>query len=229
MGEIKTAFVLGAGLGTRLRPLTENCPKPLLPIKGKPMIVYAFEHVRSIGVKKIIVNTHHCAEKYQETFPNSVWNDVPLAFRHEPVLLETGGGIKNIEDLVSNESLLVYNGDIVSSLPLQTLIDFHFKEKNEVTLALRSSGGPLHVSLSKQGKVCDIRDSFGQNVFSKYLFTGIYIIEPNFFARFKAGEKKSVIPVFLEMIKAGGKIGGIVIDEGEWSDVGSLEEYGKKN
>ncbi len=62
--EIRTAFILGAGLGTRLRPLTESIPKPLLPIGGKPIITYAMEHLRSIGVKCFIVNTHHCADKY---------------------------------------------------------------------------------------------------------------------------------------------------------------------
>ncbi|MFO7568460.1 MAG: sugar phosphate nucleotidyltransferase, partial [Smithellaceae bacterium] len=61
---IKTAFILGAGLGTRLRPLTENMPKPLLPVGGRPIITYAMEHLRAAGVLRFIVNTHHCAEKY---------------------------------------------------------------------------------------------------------------------------------------------------------------------
>ena len=84
--QIKTAFILGAGLGTRLRPLTENTPKPLLPIGGKPIITYAMEHLRAIGVQRFIVNTHHCAEKYAEAFPKGNWQGIPITFRHEPIL-----------------------------------------------------------------------------------------------------------------------------------------------
>jgi mannose-1-phosphate guanylyltransferase len=94
--QINTAFILGAGLGTRLRPLTENTPKPLLEIGGRPIITYAMAHLRAVGIKRFIVNTHHCAEQYQENFPDSNWQDIPITFRHEPVLLDTAGGIKNI-------------------------------------------------------------------------------------------------------------------------------------
>ena len=61
---VKTAFVLGAGLGFRLRPLTENCPKPLLPVRGRPLITYALDHLRSVGIRRFIINTHHCACRY---------------------------------------------------------------------------------------------------------------------------------------------------------------------
>ena len=64
--KIRTAFILGAGLGTRLRPLTQNLPKPLLPVGGRPIITYAMEHLRAAGVERFIINTHHCPEKYRE-------------------------------------------------------------------------------------------------------------------------------------------------------------------
>src|SRR5664280_1631125 len=98
--HINTAFILGAGLGTRLRPLTEKTPKPLLEIGGRPIITYAMEHLCTIGVRKFIVNTHHCPEKYAEAFPKGNWQDIPITFRHEPVLLDTAGGVKNVEDLI---------------------------------------------------------------------------------------------------------------------------------
>ena len=68
--RLKTAFILGAGLGMRLRPLTEHCPKPLLPIGGRPVITYAMDHLLSIGVDRFIVNTHHCPEVFAEKFPD---------------------------------------------------------------------------------------------------------------------------------------------------------------
>lgn len=226
--KVTTAFVLGAGLGTRLRPLTNTCPKPLLPVRGRPMITHAFDHLIDAGIRRLLVNTHHCAERYTEAFPEGHWRGVPLVFRHEPVLLETGGGIKNIEDLLApDEPLLVYNGDVWSSLPLPQLLDFHAAQHAEVSLALRSTGGPLHIRLGADGRICDIRRSLGQTAGRDCLFSGIYIVEPAFRARFKPEEKISVIPVFLDMIRQGRAPHGIVLDEGEWSDLGTLEEYQK--
>jgi len=228
--KIKTAFVLGAGLGTRLRPLTLEWPKPLLRVGAKPVITYAFEQLKAAGVERLIVNTHHCAERYGEVFPGLKFEGLPIELRHEPVLLETGGGIKNIEDLLTpGEPLLIYNGDIISSLPLEKLIAHHEASGNEVTLALRSSGGPLQISLGEDGRISDIGGNLGTDGGKRYLFAGIYIIEPAFLERLEAGVKKSVIPTFLDMIRAGEGLGGIILDEGEWSDIGTLDEFEAMN
>ena len=121
--RFKTAFILGAGLGTRLRPLTERCPKPLLEIGGRPVITYAMDHLLSVGVERFIVNTHHCPEVYLQKFPDMQWRGVPIVFRHEPVLLDTAGGLKNIEDLLGeDQTILCYNGDIIADFPLQGLL-----------------------------------------------------------------------------------------------------------
>ena len=158
---IRTAFILGAGLGTRLRPLTEECPKPLLPVGGRPLITYAMDHCLTIGVERFIVNTHHCPAAYDRAFPERSWRGWPILFRHEPVLLDTAGGLKNIEDLLEDEPLLVYNGDIVSDLPLGRLLEAHRLGKKEVTLALRSRGPVMNVAVDAEGAVCDIRDLLG--------------------------------------------------------------------
>jgi mannose-1-phosphate guanylyltransferase len=124
--KIRTAFILGAGLGMRLRPLTRNCPKPLLPICCRPLITFAMDHCLSIGVERFIVNTHHCAAAYDAAFPDGNWRRAPILFRHEPVLLDTAGGLKNIEELLEeDETILVYNGDILSDLPLSRLLTAH--------------------------------------------------------------------------------------------------------
>jgi mannose-1-phosphate guanylyltransferase len=228
---IKTAFILGAGIGTRLRPLTNNFPKPLLPLGGRPIITYAMDHLISAGIERLIVNTHHCAEKYYQVFPNRQWQGIPIIFRHEEVLLDTAGGIKNIEDLLDNdEMILVYNGDTVSDLPLRHLIDEHFARRREVTLALRSNGSPLNVNLNAHGEICDLRNTLGDPGVRNCLFTGIYIVEKRFLERLKAGRVESVIAVFIEMIKEKpGSVAGVIIDEGRWHDIGSVEEYEKMN
>lgn len=228
--SIKTAFILGAGQGTRLRPLTDACPKPLLPIGGRPIITYVMEHLLTAGVERFIVNTHHLADVYRQVFPERKWRGMPVIFRHEPVLLDTAGGLKNIEDLLDNDdNILVYNGDVISDLPLARLLDAHEAAGTEVTLALRSDGHPLHVSLNERNEVCDFHDMLGRKG-KKYLFTGIYAVQKRFLGRLEPGRRESVITVFLEMIKdKPGGVRGVIIDEGMWHDVGSLAEYEKLN
>ncbi|MDI9569576.1 MAG: nucleotidyltransferase family protein [Pseudomonadota bacterium] len=225
--SIKTAFILGAGLGTRLRPLTDHCPKPLLPLGGRPMITYAMEHLRRAGIERFIVNTHHCAQVYAETFPRREWRGVPIVFRHEPTLLDTGGGIKNIEDLlVEGEPLLVYNGDVLTDMPLQDLMERHFQAGAPATLALRSDGHPRNVNLDAEGYVCDLRHTLGHDGVRSCLFTGVYIVEKSLLAGIAPGIKQDIIPVFVAMIRTRPRaVAGAVIDTGHWSDVGSPAIY----
>ena len=226
---IQAAFILGAGLGTRLRPLTENTPKPLLQIGGRPIITYAMEHLRSISVQRFIINTHHCAEKYKQVFPNSNWDGIPITFRHELILLDTAGGIKNIEDLIADEDrIIVYNGDIITNMSIVPLIDRHFALGSTVTLALRSSGPLLNVNIDQDGFICDMRHTLNNPGIQSCLFAGIYIIEAKFLHRLEAGRVESIVPPLVELIKENPhSVGGIVIDEGYWHDLGTIEEYDK--
>ncbi len=221
------AFVLGAGLGERLRPLTEQLPKPLIPVFHKPLITYAFDHLRAVGVREFVVNTHHLAATYGQLFPTGEYAGAPLRFRHEPVRLETAGGIANVQDLLDDgESFIVYNGDILTDLPLQRLIDAHESQGNMITLALRSHGPALHIGFDEAtGLVTDIRNKLGTGNTGSHLFTGIYMVHPSFFQHLTPNKVESVIPIFLGRIQAGDRIGGVVIDDGQWWDLGSREAY----
>jgi NDP-sugar pyrophosphorylase family protein len=189
------------------------------------------DHLMSAGIERFIVNTHHCAEKYHQVFPDHQWKGIPIIFRHEEVLLDTAGGIKNIEDLLhADEMILVYNGDTISDLPLRRLIDGHFTSQKEVTLALRSDGAPLNVNLNAYDEICDFRHTLGDPGIRSCLFTGIYVVEKRFLSRLKAGRAESVITIFIEMTREHpGSVAGIVIDEGRWHDIGSAEEYERMN
>ena len=226
--SIKTAFILGAGQGVRLRPLTDYCPKPLLPLGGRPIITYAMEHLLTLGVERFIINTHHLAAVYHQVFPGTQWRGIPIIFRYEPLLLDTAGGLKNIEDLLEgDDDLLVYNGDIISDIPILRLFEAHREAGREVTLALRSSGEPLNVCLNKRHEVCDLRGQLGGKG-KNCLFTGIYAVNKSFLARLQPNRPESVITVWLDMIRERpGSVAGVILDEGQWYDAGSLEEYEK--
>jgi mannose-1-phosphate guanylyltransferase/mannose-1-phosphate guanylyltransferase/phosphomannomutase len=223
---IQQAFVLGAGLGNRLRPLTEELPKPLIPIFQKPLITFSLDHLIAAGITKFCVNTHHQPQCFEETFQDGSYRGCEIRFRHEPVLLETGGGIANVRDLLGEEPFLVYNADILCDLPLEPLLEEHARASNMVTLALRSHAGPQHIAFDRtSGRVLDIRNLAGTASRDEFVFTGIYAVEPEFFALLQSGVKRSVIPTFIEMIQRGLKLGGIVLDDGHWWDVGTRAAY----
>lgn len=226
MTAITQAFVLGAGLGTRLRPLTEHLPKALVPIFQKRLITFALDHLVDAGCSRFCVNTHHESQRFDEVFPDGKYRGYPLRFRHEPVLLETGGGIANVRDLLGREPFLVYNSDILSDLPLERLLREHERAGNLVTLALRSHSGPQEIAFDHvAGKVIDIRNRLGTGQPDEFVFTGIYAVQPEFLDRLEMGVKRSVIPTFLELIEDGAKLGGVIVDEGHWWDVGTRAAY----
>ena len=94
---IKKAFILGAGFGTRLKPLTFVKPKPLIPVLGKPLIEYSINHLKTIGINQIIVNTHHLPEQFKRELGTGKKYGIKISYSYEPQILDTGGGLKNIE------------------------------------------------------------------------------------------------------------------------------------
>lgn len=225
---MRTAFLLGAGLGTRLLPLTALRPKPLIPLWNKPLATFAMDHLIASGCERFLINTHHCPQEWHRLFstPSASYRNCPIHFRHEPTLLETGGGLKNMEDLAGGEPLLVYNGDILADFPLAPAIWRHQEAGNIATLLLRSSGGPLQVQWNSQtGQIEDIRRSLGTSNANAYLFTGVYLVSPEIFAWLPPGERLSIVPVLLSLIRAGRKVGGHLVDEGVWLDLGKRDAY----
>ncbi len=219
---IKQAFVLGAGLGKRLRPLTESLPKPLIPIYGKPLITFALDHLCAVGVKSFVVNTHHLAAQLDSLLVDGSYAGRRLVLAHEPDLLETGGGIKNVENLLAPEPFIVYSGDILTDIELKPLIEEHFRKGNDVTLALRETGLAAGVAL-RDGRVVDINSKYGH--VGSYDFANVSIWNPTIFPRIEAGKKISFVPILVDWIGRGGRIGGVVLNEGKWFNIGSRAGY----
>jgi NDP-sugar pyrophosphorylase family protein len=194
---------------------------------GRPMITYAMDHLLSIGIERFIVNTHHHPEKYSDAFPDRTWRGVPIELRYEPTLLDTGGGLKNIEDLLGDdEAIICYNGDILCSMPLAALVGAHDAGNCEVTLALRSTGPNLNVDIDRSGAICDMRHRLKKPGAAACLFTGIYAVETSFLAAIDTIRIESIVEIFLHRIVASpGSIRGVIIDSGEWDDIGSVGVY----
>ncbi len=216
---MKNAFILGAGLGNRLRPLTNRLPKPLVPLFHRPLAEWAMEACAKAGVTRFAVNTHHLPAAW-----DGFGSSYDLTLFHEPILLETGGGLKNISHWMGSDSVLVHNGDIFSTIPLEKLIAAHEASGLPVTLALRSEGVAKHIALDPSfTRVSDIRNSLRRGD-GTHTFTGIYCVSPAFLDLIPAAEKISVIPAFLELAKSG-QLGAIVLDQGVWLDLGDRESY----
>ncbi len=235
---ITKAFILGAGLGTRLRPLTTQVPKPLVLLFHRPMMEYALDRALDLGLKDIAINTHHLSHKWQERFPqklsqvhmglngiaswSSTYQQASLSFFQENELLETGGGIRNLTNWIGEDDVLIYNGDIYCSIPLEPLVSLHNEGNYEATLLLRSEG-PAQVIAIDGEKVVDIHGKV-DGVEGTHQFTGIYAVSSKILERIEPNNKESIVKTFLELA-AEGKLGAVTVDEGEWFDLGTREMY----
>jgi len=222
VNKITQAFVLAAGLGTRLRPLTDDLPKPLIPIFQKPLITFALDHLIGARVDKFVINTHRRPELFQSFFNRSNYAGHSVTLVHEPELLETGGGIKNAERYFGSDPFITYSGDILTDVNLQPLIDEHFRRGNDVTLALRDTGLASEVAL-RDHRVVDIANRYG--IAGSLDFANIAVWNSAVFERIPSQEKISFIPILADWIGQGGKIGGLVMNDGKWFNISSRTEY----
>ena len=222
MNTITQAFVLAAGLGKRLRPLTEDLPKPLIPIFQKPLITFALDHLIELGMERFVVNTHKRAELFESFFCDNEYEGHSVALVHEPDLLETGGGIKNAERFLGSDLFLTYSGDILTDVNLQALIDEHFRRANDVTLALRETGLASDVAL-RDHRVVDIANRYGTT--GNLDFANVAVWKPNVFEQIPPRQRISFISIVADWIGKGGKIGGLVMNDGKWFNIGSRAEY----
>lgn len=219
------AFILGAGLGTRLAPLTHILPKPLMPVFQKPLIQHTMDHYIRCGVSEFMVNISCLPLMWERAFPEPTYRGCPVSFSEEESPMDSGGGVKKIIPWVKpGEPLLVHNGDILTDIPVADLLAEHKRRGNMVTLALRSVDGKRNVGFDEEtGAITDMRHALGVNP-GTHQFAGVYLMEPEVAELFPEEDVFSIVPVWLELIKQG-KVGGVVFDWANWHEIGSPAGY----
>jgi len=122
---IRRAMVLAAGRGTRLAPLTDTTPKPLLPVAGRPLIEHILEFLRAGGIREVVINLHHLGQRIEERIGDGRRLGLRVKYSWEDPILDTGGGIKRAEPLLAGEPFVVVNGDSLLELRLEDVVAFH--------------------------------------------------------------------------------------------------------
>ncbi len=227
-----TAFILGAGLGTRLRPLTDTWPKPLLPVRGTPMVAHTMARLAAAGASRFLINTHHAPHRWVESFPGNLWNGHALAYSHEPVLLDTGGGLRGIENLLvpADDALWLHNGDILTTFDLVPLARAHASRPEALaTLALRSEGPGRNVSFDPEtNEVLDLRGLNRAPVPQLTQYSGVALLSRALWTELHREKEEvfSLVPVLARLARERpGSIRGLLCDDGDWQDLGTPEEY----
>ncbi len=222
------AMILAAGLGTRLRPLTDDLPKPLLPLAGQPLLVWNLLLLRLYGVREVIINLHYLGDLIQAAIGDGARFGVRVSYSHEPALLGTGGGIKQVEPFFEGAPFLVLNGDTVVDVDLGALMEFHRNRNGLVTMVLRADPdaerwGP--VALGPRQQVLRINGNGRAGPAEAIrMFAGVHVVHPRALRTLPSGKPSSIIEGYVAEILAGEAVYGYEMT-GYWSDVGTPERY----
>jgi mannose-1-phosphate guanylyltransferase/phosphomannomutase len=223
------AVVMAGGEGTRLRPMTANQPKPLLPVANKPIMEHVLRLLRRHGFNETVVTVQFLASMVRNYFGDGEDWGMSLQYATEETPLGTAGSVKNAEDALRDEPFLVISGDALTDIDLTELVRFHKDNGALVTVALTRVPDPLEfgiIIVDDDGRIQRFleKPTWGQ-VFSDTVNTGIYVMEPEVLSEFGAGEIADWSgDIFPRLLERGAPLYGYVAD-GYWEDVGTHESY----
>lgn len=225
------AMLLAAGLGTRLRPLTDTMPKCLVRLHDRPMIDYPLLMLRRYGVREVVVNVHHFADQVEEYLGDGARFGLHIVCSREETLLDTGGGILRVRGLLDQGAFVVVNGDVLIDLRLDQVLRFHRQRGAAATLVLRkdpAADAYGAICTDARGNVCRFLRHEAPRVprgkLEQYMFTGVQVLEPTVFRYMDEDEIPFGITrrTYPRMLKAAERLSGFRFD-GEWQDLGTPE------
>lgn len=216
-------FIMAGGFGKRLRPLTESCPKPMLPLANKPMLEIIIERFKKTGFRNFYISIHYLPEIITNYFGDGSKLGVNINYVHEVSPLGTGGALGLLPEDISDLPLIVVNGDVLTNLNYEKLLDSHNKNSNLATICVRDYEIqiPYGVVEGREDNVVELKE---KPILKYFINTGVYVLDSKIR---KSVAKNTVIdmPSILEKyISRGDPIAMFPVHE-YWLDIGRLEDY----
>ncbi len=237
MGSMK-AMILAAGLGTRLRPLTNDRPKALVEVAGRTMLEMTLTRLRSFGVREVIINVHHFADMVVDYLRANDNFGMAIEISREDLLLDTGGGLHKAAHFflkdAADEPFILHNVDVLSTIDLDAMVKFHREHDALVTLAVQRRESSRELLFDDKGLLCG-RLVDGETHMARLseqaqprAFAGIHVISPRLFDRMSGGNMKGehpfpIVPVYLRLAGEGERLIAFPADEYYWRDLGTKE------
>ena len=234
------AMVLAAGLGTRLRPLTNDRPKALVEVAGKTLLELTLTRLRSFGIQDVIINVHHFADMIEDYLRTHENFGMRIAVSREDVLLDTGGGLKKagwffLKDGATDEPFILHNVDVLSAIDLHRMVEFHKKQHALATLAVQDRPTSRYLLFDSDGHLCGrragrdgplelVRPAHHVDAFA---FAGIHVISPRLLPLLTEDGAFSIITPYLRLAGVREKIAAFRADEYFWRDLGKLENIAR--
>ena len=216
------ALILSAGFGTRLQPYTNQLPKPLFPIAGRPIIDIIIGQLIDAGVEAIVINTHHLHRMIEDHIAAGDY-PIPVTTRYEPDILGTGGAIRNSAPFFGDAPFIVINSDILTDIDIRSVYDLHGAHPHPATLVLHDFPIFNNVCVDADGFVAGFSDpAAGLPTFA---FTGLQVLDASVASRIPENRFVSSIDIYRDMIADGEKIRAHVVSGHYWNDLGTPERF----
>jgi NDP-sugar pyrophosphorylase family protein len=230
------AMILAAGLGTRLRPLTDNRPKALVEVSGHTLLEITLRRLREFGIHQVIVNVHHLSDMLVDYLKKNDDFGMQVAISREEELLDTGGGLKKAawffsEDAADGEPFLLHNVDVLSTIDLRSMVEFHRQHQALATLAVQDRETSRYLLFDQEHRLCGrqagrqkppemVRPSESTE---RLAFSGVQVISPRFLSLMTEQGVFSIITPYLRLAAQGEKIIAFRADAYYWRDLGKPE------
>jgi dTDP-glucose pyrophosphorylase/CBS domain-containing protein len=217
------ALIMAGGFGTRLRPLTENLPKPMLPVDGKPLMELVIEQLRQVGIRRINVATHFKPEKISDYFGDGSSFGVELNYVNEDKPLGTGGALGLID--TPTEPMLIINGDILTQIDFRAMLVYHQEHRAIMTVAVKQYDiiVPYGVIECEGPRVCALKEKPQMHFLVN---AGIYLIEPKVFELIPNGVHFNMTDLIQRLLDSNHSVVGFPVIE-YWLDIGQHADYEK--
>ena len=231
-------MILAAGLGTRLRPLTDHRPKALVEIAGRTLLEITLSRLHAFGIREVMINVHHFADMILDYLETNHNFGMRIEVSREEVLLDTGGGLKRaaafflVDSREREEPFILHNVDVLSTIDFQRLVQFHTDHQALATLAVQGRETSRYLLFDEQLQLCGRRSGRDQKMevvrpsqqVQALAFAGIHVISPRLFALMKEDGVFSIITSYLRLAAQGEQILAFRADEYYWRDLGRPED-----